>query len=240
VHKKEGRGKLADAQSVLGGAMKRSSALLMIFIILGLTGCSRKASPEAKRTETDQPQEVQSEDSPVKPATPDDPGSPGAVVVPLQVLEKQAKASLAKAPVPQKALPVDHSDYLEAGKPRSFLHKVFSLNKNADFGFEIPPHQWNARLRGNFRSFTKRSSPDSTSDRTADIDIVLLNEQEFNNFLHGQPPNVTYELDSAHSQIIDWRIPTTYGDPQVYHLIFCNSGRTKTKFVEADFLVSFE
>lgn len=220
--------------------MKRSSALLMMFIMLGLCGCSRKASPAAKTSEADQPQDVQSDEAPVKPATPDDPGSPGAVVVPLQVLEKQAKASLAKAPVPQKALPVDHSDYLEAGKPRSFLHKVFSLNKNADFGFEIPPHQWNARLRGNFRSFTKRSAPDSTSDRTADIDIILLNEQEFNNFLHGQAPNVTYELDSAHSQIIDWRIPTTYGDPQIYHLIFCNSGRTKTKFVEADFLVSFE
>src|SRR6202030_4247142 len=171
--------KWADAESFPGEAMKRSFALLIVALFLLLGGCSRKEIPEAKRPEV-QPQEVQSDEFPVKAETPDDPGSPGTVVVPLQVLEKQAKASLAKAPVPQKALPVDHSDYLEAGKPRSFLHKVFSLNKNVDFGFEIPPHQWNARLRGNFRSFTRRNAPDSTSDRTADVDVILLNEQDVN------------------------------------------------------------
>jgi hypothetical protein len=69
---------------------------------------------------------------------------------------------------------------------------------------------------------------------------MLLNEQEFNEFLHGQPQSVTYELDSAHDLKVDWRVPTTYGEPQTYHLVFSNPGGTKIKFVEADFTVSFE
>lgn len=70
---------------------------------------------------------------------------------------------------------------------------------------------------------------------------MLLNDQEFNEFLHGQPQSVTYELDPSHNQMVDWRVPTTYGESQQYHLVFSNSeGGTNIKFVEADFTVSFE
>jgi len=128
---------------------------------------------------------------------------------------------------------------VEARRPESFLHKVFSVSNHTQFSFVAPAHQENARLRGTFRSFTKRNDPDS-SDSTADVDVMLLNDQEFNEFLHGPSQNVTYEVDSAHNQTVDWRIPTTYGDPQTYHLVFSNSGSgAKTKFVEADFTVSF-
>jgi len=130
---------------------------------------------------------------------------------------------------------------IETPQPENFLHKVFSVNNHADFAFVVPSRQENTKLRGDFRSFTKLGDPDSTSDKTADVDLILLNEQEFNQFLHGQPQSVTYELDSAHNQTVDWRVPTTYADPQTYHLVFSNSdGRPKTKFVDADFTVSFQ
>ena len=129
--------------------------------------------------------------------------------------------------------------HIEAPRPENFLHKVFSVKNHAEFSFLVSPHQGNTRLRGTFRSFTKRNDPDS-SDRTADVDLLLLSDQEFNEFLHGAPQSVTYELDSAHNQLVDWRVPTTYGEPQTYHLVFSNSGGAKTKFVEADFTVSFE
>jgi len=128
---------------------------------------------------------------------------------------------------------------IEALRPENLLHKVFAVNNHAEFSFLVSPHQANTRLRGTFRSFTKRNDPDS-SDSTADVEVMLLNEQEFEQFLHGPPQSVTYELDSAHNQIVDWRIPTTYGEPQTYHLVFSNSGGPKTKFVQADFTVSFD
>jgi len=141
--------------------------------------------------------------------------------------------------VRREPLPIDHSTNLPPQDSVKLLHRVFSVNKYAQFGFVVPPHQGNTRLRGTFRSFTKRNDPDS-SDRTADVDLLLLNDEEFDQFLHGQPQSVTYELDPAHNQKVEWRVPTTYGEPQTYHLVFSNSGGTKSKFVEADFTVSFE
>jgi hypothetical protein len=223
--------------------MKRWSAPLIIVSVLLFCSCSKKQSSEANRPTVDQPQEVQPEEPEIKAATPEDPGPMGTVVVPLDVLKKRAKASQTEsaAAFSREPLPVDHPVNIEPGKPKHLLHNVFSVNNHTQFAFVVPPHQGSTRLHGTFRSFTKRSDPDSTSDGTADVDLMLLNEKEFSQFLHGQPQSVTYELDPSHNQLVDWHVPTTYVEPETYHLVFSNSaGGIKVKFVEADFTVSFD
>jgi hypothetical protein len=222
----------------------KSMWLLTIVLLLLTCGCSRKERSEARpRSNDDQPRAVEPEEQAIKAATPEDPGSTATVVVPLEVLKKQSKPleTRPEAELPQQPLPVDRPVHIEPQESKNFLHKVFPVSKHAQFTFLVPPHQGNTRLRGNFRSFTKRSDPNSTSDRTAAVDLMLLNEQEFDEFLHGRPQSVTYELDSANNQRVDWRVPTTYGEPQTYYLVFSNpASGTKIKFVEADFTVSFE
>ena len=223
--------------------MKRSSAWLLTIVLLMVCGCSRKGSTEARGPNADQPEDAQPEEPGIKAATPEDTAGIVTVVVPLEVLRKHAKSSQRKpeAALPQEPVQVDHPVFIEPVKPKHFLHNVFSVNHQAQFEFLVPPHQGNTRLRGSFRSFTKRSDPDSTSDGTADVELMLLNEQEFNEFLHGLPQSVTYELDPSHNQKVDWRVPTAYGESQTYHLVFSNpAGGTKIKFVDADFTVSFE
>ena len=222
--------------------MKRSSALIIV-LLLSACGCSKKESSEAKSQDSDQSQQVQSDEPEIKGATPEDPGPIATVISPLAILKGQAKASTTKPDefIPREPLLIDHRLDLASVEPKSVLHKVFSVNKYSQFAFVVPPHEGNAKLRGTLRSFTKRSDPDSTSGSIADVDLMLLNDQEFQDFLHGQPQTATYELDSVHNQIVDWRVPTTYADPQTYHLVFSNSGSgPKTKFVEAEFTVSFE
>ncbi len=222
--------------------MKRSSALIVV-LLLSAWGCSKKESSEAKSQDSDQSQQVQSVEPEIKGATPEDPGPIATVISPLAILKGQAKASTTKPDefIPQEPLLIDHRLDLPSVEPKSVLHKIFSVSKYAQFAFVVPPHEGNAKLRGTLRSFTKRRDPDSTSGSIADVDLMLLNDQEFQDFLHGQPQTATYELDSVHNQMVDWRVPTTYADPQTYHLVFSNSGSgTKTKFVEADFTVSFE
>jgi hypothetical protein len=222
----------------------KSRWLLMIALVLSMCSCSSNERSEVRpRSNGDQPQAVTPEDPEIKAATPEDPGSMATVIVPLEILKKQPTTVRTdpEAALPQESLPIDHPVYLEAQKPKNFLHKVFSVSNRAQCIFMVPPHQGNVRLRGTFRSFTKRSDPDSTSDRTAAIDLLLLNEQEFTEFLHGGPQSVTYELDSANNQRVDWHVPGTYAGAQTYHLIFSNSaGGAKIKFVQADFTVSFE
>jgi hypothetical protein len=222
--------------------MKTLSALLIIVLFL-ICGCSKKTNPEATRSTVGQPQKAHHEGQEDLATTPDDPEA--KVISPLSILKEQAMPTLIK-PEPEQQyvrrepLPIDHSTNLPPQDSIKLLHKVFSVSKYVQFGFVVPPHQGNTRLRGTFRSFTKRNDLD-TSDRTADVDLLLLNDEEFKEFLHGQPQSVTYELNSAHNQMVKWHVPATYGDPQTYHLVFSNSGNgPKIKFVEADFTVNFE
>jgi hypothetical protein len=140
-----------------------------------------------------------------------------------------------------QAAPVDHLVSLKPAEPKNVVHGVFSVNKYAQFAFVVPAHQAIPRLQGDYRSFTKRHDPDSSSDATADVALMLLNEQEFNDFVQGHGGSTTYELTPAHDQTVDWRVPNTFDQPQQYHLVFSNSeGGPKTKFVKADFNISFQ
>jgi hypothetical protein len=220
--------------------MKKYSALLIIGLAVLFFGLRRNAIPLTKWSKTEPPPQKQVEEPVIKPATPEDPGPIATVVVPLDVLQRQANGSDAKAAPVREPVAIDHVVLVEPGKPKHLLHNMFSVNHRAQFGFLIPAHQGNARLHGNFRSFTKRNDPDS-SDRSADIDLVLLNDEEFNQFLHGQPQSVTYELNSAHNQMVDWWIPATRDNAKTYHLVFINStDGINPKFVQADFTLTFE
>ena len=188
----------------------------MIALLLLVCERSKKDSPQAERSNVGLPWEAHPKEPEIETAAGEDPVPAAPVISPLAILKEQARPTPIKPeePVRYEPLPIDHHIDVPSQKPRNLLHKVFSVNKYAEFAFVAPPHQGNTRLRGTFRSFTKRGNPDSTSDNSADVDLMLLNEQEFDEFLHGQPQSITYELDSAHNQIVDWRVPTTYGDPQ--------------------------
>ena len=232
--------KLGGAENAEGEVMKKYSALLIVGLVVLLFGLQRNTIPQAKLSKTEPPSQEQVEEPVIKPATPEDPGPIATVVVPLDVLKKQANRSDAETVPVREPVAIDNVVSVEPGKPKHLLHNMFSVNHRAQFGFLIPAHQVNARLHGTFQSFTKRNDPDS-SDRSADIDLLLLNDEEFNQFLHGQPQSVTYELNSAHNQMVDWWIPATRADAKTYHLVFINSANDiKPKFVQADFTLTFE
>lgn len=225
--------------------MKGSSAWLLVIVLLALgCGCSKKGSTQAHDPNAGQTQGVKAEEPDIKAATPEDPGPIATVVQPLAILQGRAKGFPTKPEAEDakaELLPVDHPVYLKPEEPRNLVHKVFSVNKYTQFAFVVPPHQGHARVHGDFQSFTKREAPDSTSDKTADVDLMLLNDQEFNDFQHGQMESATRELDPAHNQMVDWSVPPSYDEPQQYHLVFSNSdGTTGPKFVKADFTVSFK
>jgi hypothetical protein len=224
--------------------MKRSFVWLPMIVLLTLVcGCSKKPVTPAQVPNADQAREAEPDVPVIQAATPEDPGPMATVVQPLAMLKGQAKqpATKQQAEVTREPLTVDHPVYLLPEESRNFLRRVFPVKKYVQFAFVVPPHQGHPMLRGVFQSFTKRDAPDSTSDKTADVDLMLLNDQEFDQFRHGQLESATYELDPAHNQMVDWGVPASFDQPQEYHLVFSNSdGSTGTKFVKADFTVSFK
>jgi len=159
-----------------------------------------------------------------------------------QQAAKQAEASKAAPEKPQlkKFHPADRVDISPFPEPNHFLHKVFAVRNYTQFPFVVPPNIVNPKLRGNYRSFIKGSGFDPARSKAADVDLALLNEQEFADFANGRPGSATYEIDSSHDQAVDYAVPPTHGHPQPYHLVFRNPARSGTRFVDADFTVSFE
>jgi len=73
--------------------MKKYSALLIIGLAVVLFGLRRNIIPQAKSLKTEPPPQEQVEEPVIKPATPEDPGPIATVVVPLDVLQRQANGS---------------------------------------------------------------------------------------------------------------------------------------------------
>jgi hypothetical protein len=193
------------------------------------------------------PEKGKPEKPETKAATPEDPGQI-AVVGPLAEWTKNqkpesAKSELAKPEqfVSREPQTIDLVTPSTSAKSRNFLHSVFPVTTTAQFAFEVPSHTLNPRLNGSFKSYTTRGAPDSSCDETADIEVMLLNDREYDDFRRGRLGNTTYDLENSHNQSVGWRVPSTLANSEKYHLVFSNSpGGIKTKFVQADFTVSFE
>jgi hypothetical protein len=139
-----------------------------------------------------------------------------------------------------KPAPVDLVMAVKQPPPNHFLHSTLTLRKSETFTIEVPPHCVYPRLKGSFTSY-RQGTAGRTSDEAASIDVLLLDEQEHEDFLRGPSESATRSLNSSYGESVDWALRSTTDDARKYYLVFLNSsGTPKTKFVEADFTVSFE
>jgi hypothetical protein len=176
--------------------------------------------------------------SEITAAAPEDPGEVN-VVGPLAVWMQEANAAEAKKKpaTPWQAQPMDHI-FADAEMPKKYLRANFALNKSAQFRFVIPPHIVTARLQGSFRAFVRHGDNDH-SGRTASIDLLLMNAQQFDDFVRGRAAEATFELESADHEV-DFALPGAHDQPEEYHLVFRDPALRANLFVTADFTVNAE
>jgi hypothetical protein len=173
-------------------------------------------------------------------AKPDLPGSDKAVTVAGPLAEWMDKVNpLHKDPPPRKPHPSDHIAPSPVGTSSAIVHKTFSVTAAAKFPFEIPAHAASPQLHGTYRSFVQQAGVQS-SDEGADIDLLLMNERQYADYLHGHPADTVYSVDSSHDQDINFGLPATLDHPVQYYLLFRNSSSAAgKKIVQADFRVDF-
>jgi len=135
----------------------------------------------------------------------------------------------------------DHVVRTPIPPPRSILHKTFTVDTYIAFPFEVPAHIHTPNLKGNFTSFRYQSSGGRISDDAAIIDLLLLDETQYEAFKNGPSEDLTRAAQNTHEQAIDWALGATTDLPRKYYLVFSNStGKPKTKLVDADFTLNFE
>ena len=154
-----------------------------------------------------------------------------------------ATAACTKEPPPAPASAVAPQDRVEpspVNKNQTVLHKTFKLTKSEIFPFEIPAHAVQPHLHGIFESFAGAASGTShgTSDDAANIDFLIMNEEQQADFANDRESETLFSVESSHNQAVNFDLPASLGQPVKYYLVFRNSGGGN-KVVEADFHVDF-
>ena len=143
----------------------------------------------------------------------------------------QPKPETTSTPLVQSVVPPE----------QHILHKSFSVQKYESFELEIPAHCLRPRLHGNFKSFRYGENGNRASDGAASIDLLLLDEQQFNDFVNGPGDATTRSSQNTYEQTINWALPSTFENPSRFRLVFNNAtGKPKTKIVDADLTLSFD
>jgi hypothetical protein len=171
-------------------------------------------------------------------ATPEDPGAV-SVVGPLAVWMNEANPGQPSEPKRVWSGPLQPMDHASSTAPlaEKYLRATFPLNKSAQFTFVIPPHTVSPRLHGSFQSLIKHSTSDDA--REAQIELMLLSAQQYDDFIHGRPGESTFELQSS-SHTVDFLLPAAHDKPQEYHLVFRDPAERPKLFVKAEFAVNAE
>jgi hypothetical protein len=174
-----------------------------------------------------------------KPAA-QDPDKTPAVVGPLaQWMQNQKQEPAPEERRVVKPHALDHIAESPVGTSSAIVRKTFAVSAPAKFAFEVPPHAVSPQLHGTFRSFVRQAGA-QPSDENADIDLLLMNGDQYADFQRGQPADTVYSVDSSHDQDVSFGLPATMDKPVQYYLVFRNSPASPAKkVVQADFQVDF-
>jgi hypothetical protein len=137
-----------------------------------------------------------------------------------------------------KPVASDHVGGSVVGTSITVLKEKFRVTNVVDVPFEVPAHASIPQLHGTFRAFIQPNGKPS-SDMHADVDFRLLTEQEFAQFVNGQPSEPLFAADATHDQEVNASLPPTLNKPVKYHLIFVNGSRGTKKVIQPDFRIDF-
>ena len=80
----------------------------------------------------------------------------------------------------------------------------------------------------------------AVDEASADVEFLLLNQQQFDTLLSGHESDAVFSADDAHNQEVNTYLPPTFAQPARYYPVFRNNSRANgKKLVQADFRVDF-
>jgi hypothetical protein len=79
---------------------------------------------------------------------------------------------------------LDHVSQVPKLAPQRVAHGVSKLDKFEKFSFDIPPHALTPRLQGEFKSFMQGAGGARIADESADVDLMVMTEDQYDAFTH--------------------------------------------------------
>lgn len=141
-------------------------------------------------------------------------------------------------PAPETPLPYERVAPSPVGTTQNVLQKTFSLQRSAEFEFEVPAHAAMPHLHGIFESFVGQVH--GASDDSANIDFLILNEEQHDDFAQNHSSDTMFAVEASHNQAVNFDLPASLNRKAKYYLVFRNpEGSKSSKVVEADFRVDY-
>jgi hypothetical protein len=141
--------------------------------------------------------------------------------------------------VPFKPSESDHVGGSVVGTSMLIVQTTFRIRGAVQVPFEVPPHAASPRLLGSYQSFLKAAGA-RNDDTGAEIGFLVLNDQQYSDFLKGGAGEAVFSADDARQQEVNAGLPPTMNQAQEYHLVFVNNSKAKEKkLVQADFRIEF-
>lgn len=151
-------------------------------------------------------------------------------------------------PTAYKPSTTDHvTDDSPVGTSRAILHETFGVASIVNLPFELPAHASTPQLRGTYKSFLKQAGAGQASAEAsdADVEVLVLTEKQYDEFLNGQSSEAVFSAEASHDQEVNASLPPTRNQAVKYFLVFRNNGHEAGKreagktFVQADFRLDF-
>ena len=111
------------------------------------------------------------------------------------------------------------------------VNGVVKIADSQAFAIEVPPHAVRPHVHGEFHTI---------GAAVRAVDLLLMDQQQYDDFLHHSPLDWMQGQEGAKSADVDWPLHPTAGDAQKYYLIFATSEHGGAATVKADFVVSLE
>jgi hypothetical protein len=162
-----------------------------------------------------------------------------SLAVAIAILLCSAAACSKKEVAPaSRTVPSDMVTHQNTATTLPVLAKTFTLKSSETFPFEIPAHSSQPHLHGIFQTFAGQAH--GPSDDSANVDFVILNEEQRSEADADRPSEALFSVEASHNQSVNFDLPPSINQPVKYYLVFRNAqGSKSNKVVEANFRVDF-
>jgi hypothetical protein len=158
----------------------------------------------------------------------------------MREAEENSKTGDAQQETPPPAYQASELDRVirrPTSVPNNFLHTTFPLSTYAAFEIKLPPGMISASLSGSFEAFTYKAGQ---GRQPADIEVLLLDDAGFTDFVHQAGGSPVYSLEPCSRRSLKWLLNSDYHNIKKYYFVFQNQDTRRTSpSVEADFTLRF-
>lgn len=125
--------------------------------------------------------------------------------------------------------------------PVQVTHGISKMQTALKFPFDVPAHVITPRLEGEFSSFIQGSAGEHIADESADVELMVMTEEQYDAFEHKRSAESVYAIEPSHDHGVSIALPATQNTPVHYFAVFRrNSAGKEPIWVKSDLKAEFE